>query len=112
MTNVVQGQRAEQVVADELKVQSYKILAQNWKTPICEIDIIAKKDGIIFFVEVKYRVNEEQGSGLEHITPKKLNQIRFASRIWCQNNNWDGDCRVIGAEVSGSEFDGLELVEL
>ncbi|MBI2588701.1 YraN family protein [Candidatus Saccharibacteria bacterium] len=106
------GQSAEAAVARYLAQNAYKILAQNWKTKVCEIDVVVRKDDIIYFVEVKYRTGTEQGSGLEHITPRKLNQIKFAVRVWCQNNNWSGDCRILGAEVSGLNYDNIELVEL
>lgn len=106
------GQSAETAVAYHLAQNGYKILAQNWKTVICEIDVVAGKDDIIYFVEVKYRAGAEQGSGLEHITPQKLNQIKFAVRVWCQNHSWDGDCRILGAEVSGLAYENIDLVEI
>ncbi len=106
------GRSAEAAVAQHLARSGYKILAQNWKTIICEIDVVARKDDVIYFVEVKYRAGAEQGSGLEHITAKKLNQIKFAVRVWCQNNGWDGDCRILGAEVSGLNIEHIDLVEI
>lgn len=112
MTTTTQGQAAEAAVADQLKRQGYAILHRNYRTKVCEIDLIAKCGQIVYFIEVKYRVRPEQGSGFEHITPKKLNQMRFASRIWCQNYNWSGDCRLLGVEVSGLDFEAVELVEI
>ncbi len=106
------GQSAETAVANHLAQNGYKILVQNWKTAICEIDVVAGKDDIVYFVEVKYRAGAEQGSGLEHITPQKLNQIKFAVRVWCQNNGWDGDCRILGAEVSGLKYEDIKILEL
>jgi len=106
------GQSAEAAVARHLAQDDYMILARNWKTKICEIDVVARKDDVIYFIEVKYRSSAEQGSGLEHITAKKLNQIKFAVRIWCHNHSWDGDCRILGAEVSGLNFENIDLVEI
>ncbi len=106
------GQSAELAVANILKEAGYKMLDQNWKTPRCEIDIIAKKNDVIYFVEVKYRDSQNQGSGFSYITPKKLSQITFAARVWCQENNWSGDYRLLGAEVSGEDFSNTEIIEL
>lgn len=106
------GQGAETAVARHLAKDGYKILARNWKTKICEIDIVAQKGEIIYFIEVKYRAGEDQGSGFEYIGPKKLQQIGFAARVWCQNNDWEGDYRLLGAEVSGLNFENIELVEI
>lgn len=112
MKSTAIGQSAEKTVAQHLAQKGYKILAQNWKTQVCEIDIVTRKDDVIYFVEVKYRAGIQQGSGLEHITPKKLNQIKFAVRVWCSQNNWDGDCRIIVAEVSGQNLKNVSSVEL
>ncbi len=106
------GQSAEGAVADHMVQSGYKILDRNWKTKICEIDVIAAKDKIVYFVEVKYRATAQQGSGLEYITDHKLNQIKFAARIWCSNNNWDGDYRLLGAEVSSLNYENITLVEI
>ncbi len=112
MVNVLTGHKAEAAVAEVLKTRGYKILDMNWKTPRCEIDMIAKKDKAIYFVEVKYRLSQQQGSGFEYITAKKLDQIKFAAKIWCQQNDWDGDYRLLGAEVSGLNFEHIHLSEL
>jgi uncharacterized protein (TIGR00252 family) len=103
------GKDAESRIADFLKANKFKILAQNWRTRVCEIDIVARKDKIVYFVEVKYRSSEKQGSGLEYITPKKLQQVHFAAEIWNQQNDWEGDYRILGAEVTD---DKIKIVEI
>jgi Holliday junction resolvase-like predicted endonuclease len=86
-------------------------LARNWRTKVCEIDIVANKNKIIYFVEVKYRSSDKQGSGFEYITPKKLSQMGFAAEIWVQQNNWNGDYRIAAAELS-EEAGSIKIVEL
>ncbi len=93
------GLVAEQVVAEELKSQCYKILDQNWKTKVCEIDIIAQKGRVIYFVEVKYRSGSAQGDGLEYIGPQKIKKLHFAARVWCQHSNYEGDYCLMAASV-------------
>ncbi len=112
MRSTTIGQAAETAVAQHLAKNGYKILDRNWKTKVCEIDIVASKDSIVYFVEVKYRASQDQGSGFEYIGPKKIQQIIFAARVWCQNKDFDGDYRLIGAEVSGLNFEKIELVEI
>jgi len=109
MKTTLIGREAEGKVAKRLIKDGYKILAQNWRTRVCEVDLIAQKDNIIYFVEVKYRKTEEQGGGLEYITPKKLRQINFAAEVWTQHNKWEGDYQLLAASVSD---DGLEIIEL
>ena len=112
MKTTTTGRQAEAAVADYLVEDGFKILAKNWRTRWCEIDLIAQKDKIIHFIEVKYRFSESHGSGFEYITPHKLNQTKFAAGFWCAHNDWDGDYRIIAAEVTGLDYEIIDLVEI
>lgn len=104
------GRIAEDAVSEYLENNGYKIIDNNWKTKWCEIDIIAEKDGIMHFVEVKYRSNPEQGRGFEYITSAKQRQMARAADSWVLINRWDGEQVLSAAEVSGPNFD-VELLE-
>jgi len=82
MTTVETGHLAETAAALFLERKGCRIIARNWRTPRCEIDIIAERSGMLYFCEVKYRVRATQGSGLDYITPAKLRQMRFAAESW------------------------------
>lgn len=112
MATTTIGRQAETAVADYLKRQGYKILAQNWKTPRCEIDIVAVNHKTAYLVEVKYRSADAQGSGFEYIGPQKLKQMRFAAKVWEQEFGWPGDIELLAAEVSGVDFENIELIEI
>jgi uncharacterized protein (TIGR00252 family) len=103
------GKEAELKVAEYLKSVGFKVLEHNWRTRVCEIDLVAQKENVIYFIEVKYRGNNEQGGGLEYITPKKLKQIHFAAEIWVQQNNWTGDYRLLAGAVSHSNIKIIDL---
>jgi len=94
------GMAAETAAANYLQQQGYKIIQQNWRTRWCEIDLVAAKDKTIYFVEVKYRSSADYGTGLDYITPKKLNQMRFAADFWQAKYNWPGETIMLGVEVS------------
>jgi Holliday junction resolvase-like predicted endonuclease len=49
-SNYQAGHDAEKIAAQYLKTNGYKIIELNWKTPRCEIDIVASKFSTIFFV--------------------------------------------------------------
>lgn len=104
MTNYAVGHTAEEYAAEYLQKQGYKIVALNWKTKYCEIDIIAQKKKRIYFIEVKYRQNDLQGSGLDYITDKKLKRMRFAAEIWVLENNWKNDYTLGAIEMTGSDY--------
>ncbi len=78
------GAIAEGVAAEYLQHDGHEIIERNWKTKYCEIDIVSQKDGTVYFTEVKYRKQANQGGGLAAITPKKLNQMQFAAKVYVQ----------------------------
>ncbi len=112
MKTTEQGLKAEQAVAELLEQQGFEIIDRNWKTKVCEIDIVAEKDRTIFFVEVKYRSSPAQGSGFEYVANQKLRRMDFAAKVWCQTYRWDGDYRLLAAAVSGSGCENIELAEV
>ena len=80
--NVEAGRKGEEAAARYLAAHGHKILARNWKTKWCEIDIVSEKDDTLYFTEVKYR---KDGSGLDAITPAKQKQMRFAAELFLQD---------------------------
>ena len=85
---------------------------RNWKTRVCEIDIVTQKNGVIFLVEVKHRSSPAQGDGFEYITNQKLKRMIFAAEIWKQHSGWSGDYRLMAAAVSGPDCAEIEIIEL
>jgi uncharacterized protein (TIGR00252 family) len=104
MTTFETGRRAESVAAAFLEAKGCEIIAQNWRTRWCEIDIVAQRDSTVYFCEVKYRLTANQGLGFDYITAKKLQQMQFAAELWVAKYNWQGECSVCAIEVSGPNF--------
>jgi uncharacterized protein (TIGR00252 family) len=107
-----QGQKAEGAVSELLEQQGFEIIDRNWKTKVCEIDLIAQNNKTVFFIEVKYRGSNFQGDGFEYITAKKQKQMDFAAKVWCQAYDWNNDYRLMAAAVSGANCGDIELIEL
>lgn len=96
------GRRAENLARIFLKTKGYRIIEQNWRTKWCEVDIIAKRKSVIYFIEVKHRRRSNQGGGLDAITKKKLGQMRFAAELWRKQFNHSGDARLGAIATSGN----------
>lgn len=96
------GRKAEETVAKHLEKEGYKLVVKNWRNRFCEIDLVMTKGDEVYFIEVKYRSSDKQGSGFEYITPKKLKQMKFAAEYWISVNDWDGDARLLVAETDQS----------
>lgn len=99
------GDRAENVVAEYLHREGHEILERNWKTKFCEIDIISRNDDTVYFTEVKYRKNANQGGGIAVITPRKLRQMKFGAEYFALKHKLvDTALRLAVAEVSEHDF--------
>lgn len=70
------GKEGEQRAKSYLKERGYKILETNFKNKFGEIDIIAKKDGFLVFIEVKYRSTVAFDYPYEAVTSKKLKKLK------------------------------------
>jgi uncharacterized protein (TIGR00252 family) len=111
MTTFTIGRQAEAVASAYLESKGFKVVQQNYRTRWCEIDIIVEKAKTIYFVEVKYRQTEAQGSGLEYITRTKLQQMAFAAEFWLANNHNDSQYCLSGLEVTGKDFTVTNFIE-
>lgn len=66
--------------------RGFEILKMNYRCKIGEIDIIAKKDECIHFVEVKYRNTQKCGVPLEAVNYKKQKIISKVSMYYIMEN--------------------------
>ena len=73
------GQKAEAVAIRSLKKNGYKIIEQNYRTRIGEIDIIAKDGKTIAFVEVKARKSTRFGNPKYAVTHAKQRKISMVA---------------------------------
>jgi ribonuclease HII len=96
------GDAAEAQTENYLKRHGHKILERNWRTKFCEIDIVSSYDNTVFFTEVKYRKNDNQGGGLAAITTKKQRQMKFAAEYYAVKNRLvDTNLLLAAADVAG-----------
>ena len=89
-TNYARGVRAEEEAARYLAVQGYTILRQRYKTKFGEIDLIAQKDNLLCFVEVKMRRNIAEA--LESITPRAQKRIENAALFFLSEHPYYMNC--------------------
>ncbi len=70
------GTRGEDIAVEWLLKNNFEIINRNLYTPYGELDIIAKKECVFYFVEVKYRRNLNYGTAREALTRQKINHIK------------------------------------
>lgn len=74
------GRRAELIAAWYLRLKFYRILARRYRTPVGEIDLIARRGRTIAFVEVKLRPSEAEA--LDAVRPAAARRIVKAAEYW------------------------------
>ncbi len=86
MTNKTIGKHGENIAKDFLIKKGFEIIELNYHySKIAEIDIIAQKNNILHFIEVKTRTNINAGSPLEAINAKKLKSIYICAKYYLLN---------------------------
>jgi putative endonuclease len=74
------GLSAESRAALLLIAKAHRILARRWKTPFGEIDIIARRAGVVVFVEVKARASVDEA--VEAVTERTKRRVIAAAELW------------------------------
>lgn len=69
------GEYGEKVAFSYLKQKGYEVIGRNYRSDYGEIDLIARKDGVLSFVEVKLRDKTCLYSGAEAVTKQKQEKI-------------------------------------
>jgi putative endonuclease len=72
------GKKGEEIAVSFLKKKGYKIVEQNYRCVFGEIDIVARHEGDIVFIEVKSRKSENFGDPEEAVgfnKQRKISQI-------------------------------------
>ncbi len=83
------GKAGEQLAADYLFKKGYQILAQNWRYSRWEVDVIAEKNAVLHFIEVKTRSSKKFGMPEEKVSHKKIqNLLHAAEQYLYLNPQW------------------------
>jgi len=87
------GQEGEYLAADYLKKKGWKIHEMNYRYSRSEIDVIASKNDLLIFVEVKTRSNTAFGLPEQFVDEKKAKHIMKAAEHYILTIDWKGQVR-------------------
>lgn len=96
-----QGKNYEERAVKYLEDKGYFIIDRNYHVRQAEIDIIARYDSTIVFIEVKYRTNSLSGHPLEAVTVPKQKRICKAALFYMNQNKISIDNTCIRFDVIG-----------
>lgn len=71
----IDGARAEQLARRWLQARGLKLVAQNFRCRVGEIDLIMRDGEELVFVEVRYRKRAQYGGGLESVDWRKQKKL-------------------------------------
>ena len=100
------GNKAEAKAVAFLQKEGYVIIETNFYSRFGEIDIIASKEGVVHFVEVKSGLDYE--SAINNITPSKLQKILKTAQVYLKKNALDIEYTFDAVIVTP---DDIEIVE-
>lgn len=101
------GHKGEDLAAEYLQQKGYCILERNWTNRgRKELDIIATKDDVVVFVEVKTRKAGSATTPIEAVDARKQHRICLAADSYIKDHRIDFCCRfdVVGIVHDGEHY--------
>ena len=89
------GRRAERLAAWWLRLKGWRILAVRARTPVGEVDLVARRGRVLAFVEVKARASEEAAA--DALDEYRLRRVARAAEALLPRYMRDGDIARIDA---------------
>lgn len=95
MNNVNTGKIGEELAQKFLMQNGFEIVKLNYRFSRTEIDIIALKDKVLHFIEVKTRRNYNYGNPIEAVNQKKMKNIFETAEMFLVEFDYqDYNCQV------------------
>jgi putative endonuclease len=109
------GSLGEKLAREHLKKKGYRILETNYHCRAGEIDIVAKYQDELVFIEVRTKTNLDFGSPEESITEAKMEHLRLSANRYLQEHNYISDSwriDVVVVELTpGNKLSRIEVIE-
>ncbi len=94
------GLWGELYAARYLRDEGYRIVTGNYRRRVGEIDIVAQKDNVVCFIEVKTRGINPMYAPIEAVDEAKQSKIRATAELFMKTVGGDNEMR----------FDVIEII--
>ncbi|MDE6622936.1 MAG: YraN family protein [Alistipes sp.] len=91
MTTAETGRAGECAAAEHLRREGYEMLARNWREGRYELDLVALRDDVLHFVEVKTRRFDGLTPPEAAMTADKCRALRRAASAYLARSGWQGE---------------------
>ena len=107
------GKRGEATAGRYLRWKGFHILERNYRSEAGEIDLIAKKGGLVVFCEVKARSKGDFAAPYEAVNSGKMARLKKAAEHWMAISHQDfAECRFdVISILFGDKFRKIEHIE-
>lgn len=105
------GQMGEDIAAKYLQLHGYRIITRNYRCRYGEIDIIAREDNCLVFIEVRSKTSDSFGTAQESVNYHKQTKIRqlalfyIAERVGSNDENYRFDVVAVTFDRSDRKID-------
>jgi putative endonuclease len=103
--NLSTGRIGEEMAAEYLSDKGYSIVEKNYRAGRGEIDLIARLDNLLVFIEVKRRSREKFGFPEEAVSAAKEDIILRTAERYLEEINWTGEIRFDIIAISGKKIE-------
>ena len=80
--HITVGKLGESLAVKYFQEKSYEILHHNWRQGNWEVDIIAKKNEVLHFIEVKTKTTDKYGYPEEEVSISKIKFLISAAECY------------------------------
>lgn len=101
------GRNGEVKAKEFLESQGLTIITTNFHSRFGEIDIVAKSDGVIHFIEVK---TSSKYDAIERITPSKYAKILKTIEYYLYKHPIDMDFQLDAVVIRNSEVEWIKNI--
>ena len=104
------GNQAENKAVEFLYDKGFVIVERNFYSRFGEIDIIATKDEVLHFVEVKS--GEDYELAIQNITPTKLSRLIKTANVYMKKNSYNDDFQLDAVVVTPMKIEIVDNITL
>lgn len=104
------GNEAERFTCKHLESLGFEMVTCNYYTRFGEIDIIAQKDGVLHFIEVKSGLDYERA--VQNMTPQKIARILRSVEVYLKHHGLTCTYQIDAAIVTEGTCTLIESITL
>jgi len=101
------GEWGERVAGRWLEVHGWRILARRFRSGHRDLDLVAERDGVVAFVEVKARRGRQWGDPVAAVHWRKQRELARSALVWIDRHGAPG--RVYRFDVIGVLLEGRRV---